>query len=181
MNWINLKYCLVVLVFILLLKSPVPAITTKCLKSVSDLPDSFVIQGDTIRSGMESIPLQTDSLKRSGVLFRNYGFRPFNHLDSMLLFRPDSALNAYRKKQQLKVIRLMAEGKIPIGFFNLDYNKLFGYNLFEGVKLGLGGETNGKLSHHFSIGGAFSYGLKNRSIQQGEWICLLYTSPSPRD
>jgi len=170
MNWINLKYCLVVLVFILLLKSPVPAITTKCLKSVSDLPDSFVIQGDTIRSGMESIPLQTDSLKRSGVLFRNYGFRPFNHLDSMLLFRPDSALNAYRKKQQLKVIRLMAEGKIPIGFFNLDYNKLFGYNLFEGVKLGLGGETNGKLSHHFSIGGAFSYGLKNRSIQQGEWI-----------
>jgi len=88
----------------------------------------------------------------------------------MLLFRPDSALNAYREKQQLKVIRLMAEGKIPIGFFNLDYNKLFGYNLFEGVKLGLGGETNGKLSHHFSIGGAFSYGLKNRSIQQGEWI-----------
>ena len=154
MNWINLKYCLVVLVFILILKSPVPAIATKRIKSAPDLPDSFVNHGYTIRS------LQNDSLKRSAVLFRNYGFRPFNHLDSMLLFLPDGALNAAREKQQLRLIRLMAEGKIPIGFFNLDYNKLFGYNLFEGVKIGLGGETNGKLSHHFSIGGAFSYGLK---------------------
>ena len=37
----------------------------------------------------------------------------------------------------------------------------------------MGGETNGKLSHHFSVGGAFSYGLKNRSIQQGEWINIF--------
>ena len=170
MNWLNLKNSLVIPVFVLLLNSPVQAIITQCLKSVTDIPDSPAILGDTSILGLRIKSLQSDSSKRTAVLFRNYGYRPFNHLDSMLLFRPDSALNAYREKQQLKVIRLMAEGKIPIGFFNFDYNKLFGYNLFEGVKIGLGGETNGKLSHHFSIGGAFSYGLKNRSIQQGEWI-----------
>lgn len=170
MNWINWKNSLVVFVFFLLLNIPVQAITTKCLKSVPYISDSLGTEGNISKSGVKSGSLLTDSLKRTAVIFPNYGYRPFNRLDSMLLFRPDSALNAYREKQQLKLIRLMAEGKIPIGFFNLDYNKLFGYNLFEGVKLGLGGETNGKLSHHFSIGGAFSYGLKNRSIQQGEWI-----------
>jgi len=170
MNWIILKNSVVVFVFILLLNRPAQGITTKFQNSALVSSDSLEIQSNRGKLYLDNRSVQTDSIKRMAVLIRNYGYRPFNHLDSMLLFRPDSAINAYREKQQLKLIRLMAEGKVPIGFFNLDYNKLFGYNLFEGVKIGLGGETNGKLSHHFSVGGAFSYGLKNRSIQQGEWI-----------
>ena len=170
MNWIILKNSLVAFIFILLLNRPAQGITTKFQNSAPDSSYCTEIQENTDIPDFNGKSVQTDSIKRTAVIFRNYGYRPFNHLDSMLLFRPDSAINAYREKKQLKLIRLMAEGKIPIGFFNLDYNKLFGYNLFEGVKIGMGGETNGKLSHHFSVGGAISYGLKNRTIQQGEWI-----------
>ena len=54
-----------------------------------------------------------------------------------------------------------------MGYFNLDYNRIFGYNLFEGIKLGLGGETSSRLSTHFTVGGYISYGLKDKSIHHG--------------
>lgn len=89
----------------------------------------------------------------------------------------DSATIADNQDRQTKVIRMMAEGKISLGYFNLDYNKIFGYNLFEGIKLGLGGETNRLLSRHFTIGGYVSYGLNDKSLRHGEWINIY---PSER-
>jgi len=108
----------------------------------------------------------------------NYGFRPLNQNDSLLQLKADSAMIADIQNRQLKMIRLMAEGKISLGYFNLDYNKIFGYNLFEGIKLGLGGETNRRLSTHFTIGGYISYGLKDQSIHHGEWINIYPTGKS---
>ncbi len=69
-----------------------------------------------------------------------------------------------------KFIRFLAEGKIPIGYFNLMYNRLFSYNLYEGIKVGIGAETNRRLSRYFSLGGYVTYGLKDKSIHHGEWI-----------
>ena len=108
----------------------------------------------------------------------NYGYRPINQNDSLLQLKADSAMIADIQNQQLKMIRLMAEGKISLGYFNLDYNKIFGYNLFEGIKLGLGGETSRRLSTHFTVGGYISYGLKDKSIRHGEWINIYPTGKS---
>jgi len=108
----------------------------------------------------------------------NYGFSPINQNDSMLQLKADSAMIADMQNRQLKMIRLMAEGKISLGYFNLDYNKIFGYNLFEGIKLGLGGETSRRLSTRFTVGGYFSYGLKDKSIRHGEWINIYPTGQS---
>ncbi len=80
--------------------------------------------------------------------------------------------------QQAKLIRMIAEGKIPMGYFHLDYNKIFGYNLYEGIKPGMGIETTRLISRHFTVGGYFSYGLKNKSVQHGEWI-NIYPSQRP--
>jgi hypothetical protein len=72
--------------------------------------------------------------------------------------------------EKTKLIRFVAEGKIPLGYFTLDYNRIVGYNIFEGLKLGLGGETNRTLSKFITFGGYFSYGMKDRSFRHGEWI-----------
>jgi hypothetical protein len=77
---------------------------------------------------------------------------------------------AYLKNKQLKMLRMMAEGKFSMGSVDLNYNRFFGYNLYEGIKLGLEGESNQKLSRYFTIGGYFTYGLKDQSIRHGEWI-----------
>jgi len=82
----------------------------------------------------------------------------------------DSAIIPDNPNQKTKMIRFFAEGKIPMGYFTLDYNRIIGYNLFEGIKLGLGGETNRLLSKHFTVGGYISYGLKDQSLRHSEWI-----------
>ena len=89
----------------------------------------------------------------------------------------DSAVIAFIRKKQIKMIRFLAEGKIPLGKFDLNYDRFFGYNLYEGIKLGLEMESNRTLSNYLTVGGYFSYGLKDKSIRHGEWV-NIYPSGS---
>jgi len=109
---------------------------------------------------------------------KNYLYIPFSQSDSLTQLKADSAIRAEFRNQKTKMIRLLAEGNIPLGYFNLDYNKIFGYNLYEGIKLGIGGETSRQLSHHFMVGGYISYGLKDKSLRHGEWINIYPTGRS---
>lgn len=115
---------------------------------------------------------------KSGISSGNYIYSPLNQRDSISQLIADSAITADFQNQQAKMVRLMAEGKISLGYFDLDYNKFFGYNLFEGIKLGLGGETNHLLSRHFTVGGYISYGLKDKTLHHGEWINIYPTGRS---
>jgi hypothetical protein len=112
--------------------------------------------------------LETD--RKPAIPSNNYAYIPINQKDSLSLLKADSASIAENHIKQTKLIRFITEGKIPLSYFNLDYNRIFGYNIFEGLKLGVGGETNRLLSKYFTIGGYISYGLKDRSIRNGEWI-----------
>jgi hypothetical protein len=97
-------------------------------------------------------------------------YRPIDQKDLFSQQAADSALIVSRQKQQLKLIRLMAEGKIPMGYFDINYNRLFGYNLYEGFKLGIEGESNLSLSKYFTVGGYLSYAFKDQSLINGEWL-----------
>ncbi len=101
---------------------------------------------------------------------KKFIYQPIDQKNTLSQLIDDPANIAFNQEQQLKMIRLIAEGKISLGFFNFDYNKLFGYNLYDGIKLGLGGETNTRISKFFTVGGYMCYGFKNRSIQHGEWV-----------
>jgi len=87
--------------------------------------------------------------------------------DSLLL---DSILHASRNAAKEKYVRFIAEGKIPIGFIDINYNNLFNYNLFEGFKIGIGAETNRLLSKYASLGGYLTYGLSDRGVRHGSWL-----------
>ena len=108
----------------------------------------------------------------------NFIYIPINQKDSISQFKSDSIIQAENRIQQTKLIRFITEGKIPLRYFNLDYNRLFGYNIFEGLKLGVGGETNRLLSKYFTFGGYISYGIKDGSIRNGEWINLYPSKDS---
>lgn len=82
----------------------------------------------------------------------------------------DSVAEAKVQESKAKLIRLLAEGKIPVGYFNINYDRLFSYNLYEGIKAGVGAESNRRLSRYFTVGGYITYGLKDKSIRQGEWF-----------
>jgi hypothetical protein len=105
----------------------------------------------------------------------NPPLHPEDFNNSLSQTQADSTVITEYQNRQDKMIRLMAEGKVQLGCFNLDYNKIFGYNLFEGIKIGFGGETNSLLSNHVTLGGYLSYGLKDKSLHHGEWIDIYPT------
>jgi hypothetical protein len=61
----------------------------------------------------------------------------------------------------------LLEAKLPIGPVDLNLERLYSANLFEGSRLGLGAQTNYKISKHFSIGGWAGYGTKDHDWKFG--------------
>ncbi|RDK88268.1 DUF5686 family protein [Marinirhabdus gelatinilytica] len=58
-------------------------------------------------------------------------------------------------------------GFYPIGFFDIDLRYIIKYNNYEGLRLGIGGVTNDRLSERFKISGYFARGFKDRDIKFG--------------
>jgi len=61
----------------------------------------------------------------------------------------------------------LIQGKIQIKCFDLDLSNTLVMNEFEGMRLGFGMMTNERISKHFSIGGFFGYGLKDKLWKYG--------------
>jgi hypothetical protein len=91
-------------------------------------------------------------------------------IDSLARLSSDSTMEAGNLADKSKLIRFLAEGKIPVGYFDINYTNLFSYNLYEGIKIGLGAETNRRLSKYFTLGGYITYGLKDKAVHRGEWL-----------
>jgi Family of unknown function (DUF5686)/CarboxypepD_reg-like domain len=72
-------------------------------------------------------------------------------------------IDSLGQKQHLDdVMYLLSESpqwKMPIGYVDVDLKRVFSYNQFEGVRLGLGLQTGDAVSKHMSIGGYACYGL----------------------
>ncbi|MBN2680880.1 MAG: carboxypeptidase-like regulatory domain-containing protein [Bacteroidales bacterium] len=79
----------------------------------------------------------------------------------------DSIGEKYNFDKNFKIIEALMLGKVPVKFINIDLYKTFGFNRFEGLKLGLGLETNRKVSSVFSLYGHGMYGFKDKKWKYG--------------
>lgn len=79
----------------------------------------------------------------------------------------DSVGKAEDFEQKLKIINILATGKIPMGKLSWDLDRFFRANDFEGLRLGAGLHTNDFLSRAFSLGGYYAYGFKDRGHKFG--------------
>lgn len=79
----------------------------------------------------------------------------------------DSVGEELKFDKALSVINSLSSGNIPWGKVNIKLNRFFGYNKFEGLRLGGGLETNEKLFKNFSVGGYFAYGFKDDNWKFG--------------
>ena len=72
----------------------------------------------------------------------------------------------------------LMSGVIPWGPVDIDINKFFHYNDYEGFYLGLGLHTNQKASKIFSAGGFWGYGFRDESAKYGVDLSLNVHKPS---
>lgn len=57
--------------------------------------------------------------------------------------------------------------KVPVNVFDVDLRQLFAYNEKEGVRAGMGLQTNDKISKRFSVGGYGAYGFGDKVWKYG--------------
>ncbi len=79
----------------------------------------------------------------------------------------DSLGRAENFDRKTRNIETMLTGKLPVGFLDLEMNKLFRYNEYEGSYFGLGLVTNRKISDKFRLGGYWGYGLNDKVQKYG--------------
>lgn len=96
-----------------------------------------------------------------------------NRIDS-LTFREENSfhiLDSIGKKHNfdywITLLPKLANGKIPVTYFDIDLYKVYGHNKFEGSRLGIGLLTNDKISKYISLGGFTGYGFKDKSLKYG--------------
>jgi hypothetical protein len=117
----------------------------------------------------------SEGVKDSTQNLSQYRYEPLTAKDSMTYYMLDSLGKAADLDRKIKFYNKLAQGKIPVGFIDLDYNYLFGYNIYEGYKIGLGAETNKKLSKYFTLGGYVVYGINDKEIRYGDWLNVFPT------
>lgn len=84
-------------------------------------------------------------------------------------------------EQNLMWLMALATGKIRYGYFDYDLNKIMRYNVYEGFRLGLGVETNSRVSDWFSVGGQVGYGFGDKMFKYGYYAKLHVDKTSEWD
>jgi hypothetical protein len=88
-------------------------------------------------------------------------------LESKTYHIVDSIGDADNLDEKLWVLRTLANGYIPWGPVNLEIDKFFQYNKFEGFRLGLSLKTNERISDWYQLGGYAAYGFRDYQWKYG--------------
>lgn len=73
----------------------------------------------------------------------------------------DSLSEAENLDRSLNILSTLIEGKIPLGYINLNLAQIATFNYYEGFRLGAGLETSQKLMKPIVVGGYFAYGTRD--------------------
>lgn len=79
----------------------------------------------------------------------------------------DSLGRENRFDEKMKGLGALLTGRLPIGYFELDLNRLFRYSKYEGFYAGLGLSTSDRLSRVVKVGGYWGYGFGDKLAKYG--------------
>ncbi len=89
----------------------------------------------------------------------------------------DSISKAENFDRKFKTLEMLLSGKIPIWKFNIPLERFLDYNIQEGYRLGLGLETNKRMSEKFVLGGYFAWGTKDKQWKYGGHATYHFYKP----
>lgn len=86
----------------------------------------------------------------------------------------DSIGKANNLDQKLQLFETAMSGKIPLSIFDIDLKRLFTYNDYEGIRLGLGVETSERYFKFFNLGFYGAYGFKDKALKYGTYGSIIF-------
>ncbi len=84
----------------------------------------------------------------------------------------DSLGKANHFDRRMKGLNALVSGRLPIGYVEIDLNRIFRYSKYEGTYLGLGLSSSDKLSSIVNIGGYWGYGFGDKQAKYGSRLSL---------
>lgn len=79
----------------------------------------------------------------------------------------DSVGESVDLDKRMRAVSSLIDGRIPVGFIDVDLSKILGYNLYEGFRLGAGIETNDRITRYASLAGYYAYGFRDEASKYG--------------
>lgn len=107
------------------------------------------------------------AFKQADSLWQKYRQDSLTEKDLKTYHVMDSINQEHNLDLKLKTFKVLAKGYFPVGFINLDFNKLMDWNVYEKFRLGIGAHTNDKLIKNLSLGGYFAYGFGDNEWKYG--------------
>ena len=88
----------------------------------------------------------------------------------------DSLMESVRADRFLPYLSKLVEAKLPIGPMDINLERLYANNRYEGSRLGLGMQTNEKVFEHLSLGAWAGYGTRDVAWKYGGFA-EIYLDP----
>lgn len=117
--------------------------------------------------GLETVRLSDDSAKKDEAFWDAFRREQINSVDLKTYRLLDSVGKEHNLDRMLAGIVRFANGRLPIGPVDIDLNRTFTYNKYEGLRMGTGFYTNEKLFKKLTIGGFYGYGNKDEESKYG--------------
>jgi len=84
----------------------------------------------------------------------------------------DSLSHAEKLEEKALMLSSLLQGKVPMGYLNLDLTRVLDYNLYEGYRFGAGLETSKKLMRWGTFGGYYGWATRDKQSKYGGYATI---------
>ena len=84
----------------------------------------------------------------------------------------DSLSKAEKFDKKLALLGTLGQGKIPLGYLNLDLTRVLDFDLYEGYRFGAGLETSKKLMENATVGGYYAWANRDKGTKYGAYSTI---------
>jgi hypothetical protein len=108
------------------------------------------------------IEVQDSAINKQETYWERYrGADAFSTTELAQFMDLDSIVDATKITRKLETLDKFKEGYFPVSFVDVDLKYLVKFNEYEAFRIGMGGQTNEKLSENFRVNGYLAYGTKD--------------------
>lgn len=143
-------------------KSPVVKGVSKVYVKDVNLDSSFRIRDRSVE-----IVSEETAYDRDDAYWQKHRKDSLNKKETETYVMVDSIGKKEKFEKKLKWLTALANGKYPLGYFDLDLKHLLRYNQYEALRVGMGISTSDKITRWAAVGAYAAYGFRDKGIKYG--------------
>lgn len=120
-----------------------------------------------IKNTMPTIAFEDDAANKNEEFWNSFRTDSLTSKDENAYVFLDSVASAENIDEKINKARSILKGFYPTKYININLGKIINLNSYEGLRLGIGGETNNQLSRFFRLESYLAYGISDTDFKYG--------------